>query len=90
MDKIDALIFDMVNYYSGDPKRIQHFIKVYAFAKLIGKAEKLDIKTQCTLEAAAAVHDIGIKPAEKKYCSSSGKLQEQEGPGPAHAHSKRV
>ena len=25
-------------------------------------------------------HDIGIKPAEEKYGSSDGKLQEQEGP----------
>ena len=83
MDKIDALISDMVNYYSGDPKRIQHFIKVHAFAKLIGEAEKLDAQTLFTLEAAAVVHDIGIKPAEKKYGSSSGKLQEKEGPGPA-------
>lgn len=35
------------------------------------------------LEAAAYVHDIGIKPAEKKYGSCGGKLQEQEGPAAA-------
>ena len=31
----------MINYYAGDPKRIQHFIKVYHFAKLIGEMERI-------------------------------------------------
>jgi len=33
-----------------------------------------------TLEAAALVHDIGIKAAETKYDNCSGRLQEEEGP----------
>lgn len=83
MDKLDALTMKMTEYFSGDPKRIQHFIKVHSFARLIGKGEGLDTVTQFTLEAAALVHDIGIKPAEEKYGNCSGKLQEQEGPAPA-------
>ena len=35
------------------------------------------------LEAAAYVHDIGIKVAEEKYGKCTGKLQEQEGPAVA-------
>lgn len=35
------------------------------------------------LEAAAYVHDIGIKVAEEKYGRCTGKLQEQEGPAVA-------
>ena len=85
MEKINALILDMINYYSGDARRIQHFLKVHAFAKLIGETEKLDGEALLTLEAAAVVHDIGIKPAEEKYGSSSGKLQEKEGPAPARS-----
>ena len=65
--QLDDLFLKMIAYYAGDPKRIQHFTKVHSFARLI-------------LEAAAYTHDIGIKPAEEKYGSCDGKLQEQEGP----------
>lgn len=84
-DKIDMLYQKMVEYYFGDPKRIQHFVKVHSFAKQIGISERLDNDTMFVLEAAALVHDIGIKPAEEKYGSCSGKLQEQEGPVVAEA-----
>lgn len=79
----DTLLQEMITYYSGDPARIQHFLKVYEFAALIGRAESLDKKTQAILETAAIVHDIGIKPAEAKFKSSAGHLQEQEGPAVA-------
>lgn len=71
---------EMIYYYRGDAKRIQHFIKVHSFAKLIGEMEHIEAETMRVLEAAAYVHDIGIKPAEIKYGSCGGKLQEQEGP----------
>ena len=57
----------MSSFYSGDPKRINHFLKVYAYAKSIGELEGLDSQTQETLELAAVLHDIGIKPSEEKY-----------------------
>lgn len=76
----NILLRKMISYYEGDPKRIQHFMKVYEFSKLIGECEQLDENTQFTLETAAIVHDIGIKAAERKFNSTSGKLQEQEGP----------
>lgn len=76
----NRLIMGMIAYYSGDPKRTQHFLKVYQFAKLIGEEERLDKNTQHILETAAIVHDIGIKIAEEKFGDCSGKLQEQEGP----------
>ena len=83
MDLIQKLMYEMIDYYRGDPKRTQHFTKVYAYAKLIGETESLDDKTLFTLKAAALVHDIGIKIAEQKYNSSAGKYQELEGPAPA-------
>ena len=80
---LNSLFMEMIHYYKGDANRIQHFVKVHSFAKLIGEAEKLDEETLEILEAAAYVHDIGIKPAEEKYGSCDGKLQEQEGPAAA-------
>lgn len=74
------LISRMTEYYTADPKRIQHFIKVYEFSCIIGRLERVDDKTLHILETAAIVHDIGIKAAEQKYGSCNGKLQEKEGP----------
>ena len=79
-DKIRNLMLEMIKYYSKDPKRIQHFTKVYTYAVLIGESENMDEDDLFVLSAAALVHDIGIKNAEKKFNSCSGKLQEQEGP----------
>lgn len=63
----------MIEFYRGDPARIQHFVKVHSFAKLIGEEEHLEEKTLYILEAAAYVHDIGIRPAEQKYGHENGK-----------------
>lgn len=80
MNRLHQLYMEMIRYYQGDAARIQHFVKVHSFAKYIGEEEGLTETVQLTLEAAALVHDIGIRAAEKKYGYSNGKLQEQEGP----------
>lgn len=85
MQRTETLIKEMICYYSGEPKRIQHFIKVHSFAKTIGLLEKLDKKTLYILETAALVHDIGIRVCEEKYGTCTGKLQELEGPAVARA-----
>ena len=87
---LDKLTQKMIEYFSGDPKRIQHFIKVHSFAALIGRMEGLDEREQFTLEAAALVHDIGIKPAETLFGESGGRLQEQLGPAQAEAMLKEL
>jgi len=74
------LLHKMIDYYAGDAKRVQHFLKVYDFAKLIGKSENLPEDVQFLLEITAIVHDIGIKMSEEKYQSSAGTYQEKEGP----------
>ena len=81
--RIEKLLTAMMEYDHGDVLRIQHFVKVYEFARMIGLMEGLDSKTQFTLESAAVVHDIGIHISEQKYGSSSGKYQELEGPAEA-------
>jgi len=73
----------MIEYERGNPERIHHFLKVYAFAKAIGELEGLDERTRNILEVAAVMHDIGIKPSLEKYGSSAGNYQEMEGPAPA-------
>ena len=78
--QLDDLFMDMIAYYDGDPKRIQHFTKVHSYARLIGIGEELDDASLFILEAAAYTHDIGIRVAEEKYGRGDGKLQEQEGP----------
>ncbi|HAY61122.1 MAG: HD domain-containing protein [Acidaminococcaceae bacterium] len=73
----------MIAFDKGDARRIQHFLKVCAFASLIGAMERLPAREQEILETAAILHDIGIHPAMEKYGRQNGKLQEQEGPAPA-------
>lgn len=83
MDKITALANAMIEYFGTDVRRINHFIKVYAFARSIGNSEKLSEYEQSLLEVTALVHDIGIKLSEEKYHSNAGKYQEIEGPAEA-------
>ena len=80
---INKVTTAMIDYYQGQPKRIQHFLKVHAYAKLIGEQEGLDKEILDILEVAALAHDIGIKISEEKYNSSAGKYQEVEGPAVA-------
>lgn len=80
---VDQLTMKLFAFDAGDPMRIHHLMKVHRFAQMIARAEGLDDHTRFVLECAAVVHDIGIHPAEAKYGSSNGKLQEQEGPAAA-------
>lgn len=90
MGLIGQVMCLMLEYYAGDPKRVNHFIKVYGFAKAIGEAEGLDEKTQLVLEIAALTHDIGIKNSERKYNSSAGNHQQVEGPPEARKLLKQL
>ncbi len=85
MDGIGQVTRAMVRYYAGDARRVNHFLKVYGFAKAIGELEGLDERTQTILEIAALTHDIGIQNSEKKYGSSAGAHQQAEGPPEAKA-----
>lgn len=80
MVHIGEVINAMIDYYQKDARRIQHFLKVYGFAKSIGELENITKEQQDILEVAAVVHDIGIKASEEKYHSSAGNYQELEGP----------
>ena len=87
---VSQAIMEMIQYESGNPQRINHFLKVHSFAKAIGEMEGLDERTLNILEMASVMHDIGIKPSLIKYHSSSGRHQQVEGPAPATEIMKRL
>lgn len=80
MREIGQVLDAMFRYYAGDIRRVNHFLKVYGFAKSIGEKECLCVQEQQILEIAAITHDIGIKKSETKYNSAAGNYQEIEGP----------
>ncbi len=80
---INHLILEMMRVNNADPRRISHALKVYGIAKCIAGCEGLPERTQRIVEAAAVLHDIGIRLCEQTYGSCPGPLQEKEGPGVA-------
>lgn len=70
----------MIDFYNGDVREINHFLKVYAFARTIGRTQGLDERMQEILEVAAIVHDIACPLCRAKYGHADGKMQELEGP----------
>lgn len=74
------IIRNMITYSNGNRNDINHFMKVYAFAKTIGESEHLDRDMQAVLETAAVVHDIACPLCREKYGNTNGKYQELEGP----------
>ena len=68
----------------GDRRRIEHSLKVYAYALLLSQAESLGAELLEIVEITALLHDIGIHVAEKKYGKCSSRDQEIEGPPVAH------
>lgn len=90
MKKTGKVINAMIGYFGADVRRINHFLKVFSFAKAIGEGENLSVEEQELLEVTAVVHDIGIKISEQKYNSSAGKYQELEGPDEAEKLLKQL
>ncbi len=83
--KIGDVAAAMCAYNAGDARRVNHLMKVFAFAKTIGEREGLDAQTQEILEVAALTHDIGIRNSERKYGNCTGAHQQEEGPPEARA-----
>lgn len=68
----------MIRFSEGNVHDIEHFLKVWAYARTIGQREKLDDHTQMVLELSALVHDIACPLCREKYGNTNGKLQERE------------
>lgn len=76
---IAEMMQEMIAYSEGNIHDIDHFIRVWTYAKTIGEMEGLDEKTQFVLEAAAITHDIACPLCREKYGNTGGRLQEKEG-----------
>jgi len=87
---VNRVISEMMVYYKGDARRINHFIKVHNFARQIAIGKGLEEALLIRVELVAVVHDIGIKISEEKYGSSSAKYQEIEGPALAEKLLRKV
>ena len=68
----------MIDYSHGNLHDINHFMKVYAYAKMIADGEQLDPDTQKLVEMTALVHDIACPLCRVKYGNTNGKNQEKE------------
>ena len=78
--RLDALCMEMMAWNRGNPRRIQHFLKVSALAVLIGRQEGVDAHGQELLEAIGYIHDLGSRIADERFGYHNGKLQEELGP----------
>lgn len=77
---IADIIIKLCRESEGNLHDINHFLKVYAFAKCIGEKEGLEVQSQQVLETAAVLHDIACPLCREKYGNTAGHLQELEGP----------
>lgn len=76
---IAEMMQEMIAYSEGNIHDIDHFIRVWTYAKTIGESEGLDENTQFILEVAAITHDIACPLCREKYGNTNGKYQEEEG-----------
>jgi putative nucleotidyltransferase with HDIG domain len=76
-ERLEKVCQAMRDYFGDDRRRIDHALRVAGFAEEILEKEPGDREL---VIATALLHDIGIREAERKYASSAGDLQEQEGP----------
>lgn len=82
MDKLTAeLMRKMIAFSEGNLHDINHFLKVYAYARTIAVGEGVPDDIRTTVEIAAIVHDIACPLCRVKYGNTNGKKQEEEGIG---------
>ncbi|MDO4379566.1 MAG: HD domain-containing protein [Clostridia bacterium] len=77
---ISQAVEKMISFYGGNLHDIDHFLKVWAFAKTISEKELTDAHEKKILELSAVVHDIACPLCREKYGNADGKKQELESP----------
>lgn len=77
--KISQIMEKMIAFSDGNVHDIDHFVRVWNYAKTIAELEGIDPETQYILEAAAITHDIACPLCREKYGNTNGKYQEEEG-----------
>ena len=71
----------LIQFFDKDYRRIDHALSVLKHAERIAET-KTGVDGEILI-AAALLHDVGIKPAEKQHGYNDGPLQEQYGPAEA-------
>ena len=79
MMKVSEIMEKMIAFSDSNIYDIDHFIRVWTYAKTIGELEGLDAEVQFILEIAAITHDIACPLCREKYGNTNGKHQETEG-----------
>lgn len=78
MDYLKAkLVRALLAHFDTDNRRIEHALRVMAWAEEILRCEPADREI---VLAVALLHDVGITEAMKRHGVSSGRLQEKYGP----------
>lgn len=75
---VSEIMIKMIEYSNGNIHDINHFMKVYTYAKTIAECEKVTSDEQRVIEIAAIIHDIACPLCREKYGNTNGKLQEKE------------
>ena len=76
---LEELMMKMIEFDCGDPKRIQHFIKVHSFSQLIGEKEGLDAHTLFVLEDLSGIRNVTERVRIKdRYVSVSWSFYDLE------------
>ena len=83
----ERISLEMKKYFGKDFKRVNHALKVARYAEQILRMEG---GNPLVVLGAAYLHDIGIHEAERRYGSTSGSYQEQEGPAIAREILERL
>ena len=76
---ISQIMEKMIAFSEGNIHDIDHFVRVWNYAKTIAELEGIDPETQYILEVAAITHDIACPLCREKYGNTNGKYQEEEG-----------
>lgn len=76
---ISEIMLKMISISNGNQHDINHFMKVYAYAKTIAECENISQDDRVAVEAAAIIHDIACPLCREKYGNTNGKKQEIEG-----------
>ena len=79
MQTIAEIMANMIAFSDGNIHDIDHFVRVWNYARTIAELEGVDPGTQYLLEVAAIVHDIACPLCREKYGNTNGKYQEAEG-----------
>jgi len=69
----------MIAFSDGNIHDIDHFMRVWGYAKTIAELESLPPETRRIIEAAALLHDIACSLCREKYGCAKAEKQEKEG-----------